>query len=105
MSFVVSTQLPLQSVCVAEQPFLHIPRLHTWVAAQAVPHAPQLPGLLARLTHWPEQSTVPVGHLQAPPEQNVPPEHARPQPPQLLLSVCVSTHDLPHAVRLVAHWA
>ena len=61
--------------------------------------------LLARLTHWPVQSTVPEGHLHAPPEQNVPPEHVRPQPPQLLLSFCVSTQDLPHAVKLVAHWA
>ena len=73
------------------------------MAAQALPHDPQLFALLAMLTHCPEQSTVPDGHAHAPPAQKVPPEHARPQPPQLLLSVCRSTHELPHAVRLVAH--
>jgi hypothetical protein len=75
------------------------------LAAQALPQDPQLPMLLSRLMHCPEQSTVPDGHVQAPPEQKVPPEHTSPQPPQLLLSVCRSTHELPHAVRLVAHWA
>jgi hypothetical protein len=43
--------------------------------------------------------------LQEPPEQDAPPEHARPHPPQLLLSFCKSTQELPHAVKLVAHCA
>jgi hypothetical protein len=104
LSLVVSTQAPVHSVWVAEQPVLHIPLLHTWLAAHLVPHPPQSTGLLARLTHCPEQFTVPVGHLHAPPEQKVPPEHVSPQPPQFALSFCMSTHALPHAVRLVAHW-
>jgi hypothetical protein len=95
----------LQSVWVEVHPALHMPLPHTWVAGHTVPHEPQFDVLLARLTHWPEQLTVPVGHLHAPPEQNIPPEQARPQPPQLLSSFCVSTHALPQDVRLVAHCA
>ncbi len=81
------------------------PLLQTWLAAQALPHMPQSIVLLARLTHWPEQLTVPEGHLQAPPEHEAPPVHVSPQPPQLLLSFCTSTQDFPHAVKLVAHCA
>ncbi len=103
MSLVVSTQLPLQSVCCDWQELVQLPLLQTWLAAQALPHLPQSIVLLAKLTHWPEQLMVPDGHLQAPPEQNDPPEQASPQPPQLLLSFCRSTQDLPHAVKLVAH--
>ena len=75
------------------------------MAAQAFPHHPQLLVLLARLTHCPEQLTVPDGQVQTPPKQKVPPEHTSPQPPQSLSSVCRSTHERPHAVKLVAHWA
>jgi hypothetical protein len=50
------------------------------------------------LTHWPLQLVEPDGHLHAPPEQNMPPVQASPQPPQLLSSVCGLTHAPPHCV-------
>src|SRR5260370_35830828 len=99
MSLVVSTQLPLQSVCCDWQELVQLPLLQTWLAAQALPHLPQSSVLLAKLTHWPEQLMVPDGHLQAPPEQNDPPEQTSPQPPQLLLSFSRPRPDCTPAVQ------
>jgi hypothetical protein len=68
-------------------PTAHVPERHTGVAfgrLQAVPHAPQLRGLVAR-------STQPPGHVvmeqtveHIPPEHAIEPEHVRPQTPQLV---------------------
>jgi hypothetical protein len=52
------------------------------------------------LEQLPLQSCMPLGHAQAPLWQVLPPVHVLPQPPQLLLSVCVSTHALPQRLRL-----
>jgi hypothetical protein len=49
-------------------------------------------------THNPEQSIVGVVHTHAPATQALPPLHASPHPPQLALSVCVSTQLPAHAV-------
>jgi hypothetical protein len=50
------------------------------------------------LTHVEPQSIVPLGHVQLPAEHTFPPLQATPQPPQLLLSVCVFTHAPPQFV-------
>jgi hypothetical protein len=62
-------------------------------AGQTVVHPPQCSGSLARSMHAPEQLVCPTWQLttQVPPAQVVPPEHARPQAPQLALSVRVFT--------------
>ena len=49
-------------------------------------------------THNPEQSIVGAVHTHSPATQTAPPLHARPHPPQLVLSVCVSTQLPAHAV-------
>jgi hypothetical protein len=65
---------------------------------QVAPHvAPQLL-MSVLLTQVPLHACVPPGHTQVPAWHVVPPVHALPQLPQLLLSVCSSTHVLPHTV-------
>jgi len=50
------------------QLFVHCPTLHTWPAAQAFPHAPQLAGSLAVSVHAPPlHATPPFAHAHAPP--------------------------------------
>jgi hypothetical protein len=57
-----------------------------------MPQPPQLAGFEAVLVHCRgmPQPYVLGGHTQAPAWQTVPPEHATPQAPQLLLSVLAS---------------
>jgi hypothetical protein len=47
--------------------------------------------------HVPLQFVIPDGQPQTPPEQVCPLAHAFPQPPQLLASLLVSTHESPQA--------
>jgi hypothetical protein len=48
--------------------------------------------------HEPEYRTWPAGQAHVPLWQVSPPVHFVPQAPQLLSSVLVSTHELPHTV-------
>jgi hypothetical protein len=81
------------------------PALHTWPAAQALPHAPQFITSLAVLTQVPAQALWPGGHTQAPALQRPPPPQREPQAPQFSGSDCSWTHAPPQAVRPAAHVA
>jgi hypothetical protein len=82
------------------KPALHvIPQLvpsHVAVPFAGTGHAvheviPQLLTLVFE-THIPEHRCRPIGHWHAPATHVCPPMQRRPHIPQLLLSVCVSTH-------------
>jgi len=66
----------------------------------AFPHEPQLLlSLLRSRQVLPPQVAVPLGHAQVPPAQTIPDfVQSFPQLPQLLSSVFVLTHALPHSV-------
>jgi hypothetical protein len=70
---------------------------------QALLHAPQCATLASRLTHDDEQAVVPEGHSvkHLPFEQASVAAHFTPQPPQLLGSMCGSTHAPPHLAKPV----
>ena len=48
--------------------------------------------------HTPPQSIAPAGHRHAPAPHDLPPVQTLPHPPQLMGSVLVSTHAVPHRV-------
>ncbi len=52
---------------------------------QLLPHTPQLATSVVSVLHTPPQSVCPAGQAQAPPLQALPPLHALPQVPQLVL--------------------
>lgn len=60
----------------------------------ALPHPPQLLGLVRMSTQVVPQSVCPTPHtvLHTPPEHVDEAGHAMPQPPQLLVSLLVLTH-------------
>jgi len=86
----------------------HAPSLHTWPAAQACPHAPQLAGLVPVSTHALPQVVAPGAHTHEPPWHACAGPHATPQLPQCAGSLDASTQALPHAVspgsQAAAHW-
>jgi hypothetical protein len=82
----------------------HCPAEQTAPAAHAVPHAPQLAGLELVFVHTPLQEVWPAGHAHAPATQAIPPVHCRPQPAQLVASVCSLTQAFPHSESPVPHW-
>lgn len=57
------------------------------IAAQLLPHAPQLARLEPRLTHWPLQRVWPIGQAHALLTHCWPPAHDRPHAPQLRTSL------------------
>ena len=67
--------------------------------AQIVLQAPQLFGSDSVSTHTPPQETRPFRQVQAPITHEVPPVHAVPHPPQLLLSLWAFTQELPQGLR------
>ena len=69
---------------------------------QALPQAPQLRRSDAVLMQRPPQRTSPIAHWQVPATQLWPAVQLRPQLPQLVLSMRVSTQELPHTVRPAA---
>jgi hypothetical protein len=100
--------------CVRPDGQAHVPLLQATPPEQTVPHEPQLRLSVERSTHdvalppkKPKNAHAvnpllhtmpasPVAHV--PPEQTELPLHRVPQEPQLVLSVCVFTHALPHCV-------
>jgi hypothetical protein len=66
---------------------------HDW---QVLPSTLQWAGWEISTQVVPPQSPCPAGHLQVPFVQLVPPVHAWPQVPQLLLSEFLSTQLVPH---------
>jgi len=97
----VSTQSP-QSVSLGGQtqwPYWQSLKYPVHVVSQL----PQLSLFHCVSTHCPLHSVCPVGHAQLPPWHVFPPVHRFPQPPQLALSVSMSTqlspqHALPKSV-------
>jgi hypothetical protein len=65
-----STTLPLQSPYPTTQLFVHVPPEHA-VRTQARPHAPQLAGSSARLTHVPSQHVSSDKHAAQPPSETI----------------------------------
>jgi hypothetical protein len=116
---VKSVQTPLQPVSPYRQhiPFdatnpegqPHVPPLHA-PPEQTTPHEPQFAGSAFKSLQTPLQAvcpgeqhkapvcTVPAGQAQPPSAQIAPPEHAWPHAPQLLESLCGSTHVPPHMI-------
>jgi hypothetical protein len=78
---------------------MHWPPAQLWPAGQALLQAPQCWALSMVFTHRPPQSVKPMGQLQAPFVQRVPPVHTTPHEPQLLLSELVLVHWPPHEVK------
>jgi hypothetical protein len=62
-----------------------VPTEHTWPAAQAAPHAPQLVSLVCSFTHAPPQFVSPGWQVaaQVPTEHTWLTRHVVPQAPQL----------------------
>jgi hypothetical protein len=79
-----------------------------WPAAQTVVQLPQAVGSVFVFLQVPEQSVRPVGQLQALLVQVLPPVHATPQVPQLLLSDVRVAQTVPHSVwpvgQVPLHW-
>src|SRR5438105_4105565 len=89
--------------CAAPQLVTQLPDEHRVPAEQTVAQLPQWLGSILKLVHSalgpvPHALGAVAGHWQAPTveppgtEQLCPPGHCMLQPPQLALSVCVSTH-------------
>jgi hypothetical protein len=76
------------------------PPPHTWLAAQARPHIPQLMLLTCVLTQSEPQRVVPIGQavVQTPAAQLCPAAQALPHIPQLVVLVWVSTQAVPQKV-------
>jgi hypothetical protein len=68
-------------------------------------HAPQLRGLSERFVHVPLQSDRVAAQAQLPFEQMRSAGHVCAQPPQLLGSASVFTHELPQRMVGAAHWS
>jgi hypothetical protein len=83
-----------------------VPFTHVIPAAQAVPHAPQLAGSLARVTHAPAHMVCPAAHwvVHWPEAQACPAAQTVPQAPQLAGSVARVTHAPEQMVCPGGHW-
>jgi hypothetical protein len=68
-------------------------------------HAPQFIASLATSVHTPAQICSSCGHPHFPSAQVADEGHAIPHAPQFAASVDVSTHDVPHDTRPIAHAA
>jgi len=87
----VFTHVPSHCVRPGRQAPWHVPRMHTWPAAQAWPHAPQLAVSERMSEQAPGQVRSPGAHEHAPLLQVCPLVQTLPQRPQLMTSVCVFT--------------
>jgi hypothetical protein len=58
--------LPTEQRVSAAQLFLHEPAPHALVPSHAMPHPPQLSGLIARSTHCPPHTVSPGRHAHLP---------------------------------------
>jgi hypothetical protein len=99
----VLVQTPAQLCSPVGQEETHLPAWHAWSRPQAWPQLPQSAASVWRLTQLPLQVVSPVGQMgtQLPAAQN--PGQNKPQPPQLLGSVCVETQkQAPLAPQLVS---
>src|SRR5687768_5339155 len=87
-----------QADCPGRHP--HALPAQTWVAEQALPHAPQFAASFAVLTQKPLQRVPlqPPDPWHVPAEQNSPAAHALPHPPQFAGSTSISTQTAPHFV-------
>jgi hypothetical protein len=76
------THAPLHVVSREPQLVWHRPRLHTWLDAHALPHAPQLSWSLDSSWQASPQNVSAEGHLHAPDKHVCPAPHGRPHAPQ-----------------------
>lgn len=84
--------LPLQTISPAAHELLQTPLEHTRPPVQALPQVPQFAPSALGFTQLPLQFVSIPEHTHAPPEQLWPWPHVLLQPPQLELSVRMSTH-------------
>jgi hypothetical protein len=94
-SLCVCVQTPLQRRPLAEHS--HDPLWHVVPAPQRTPHPPQFALLVLVSTHALSHWARPPLQTHAPPEQDMPAPHARPQAPQLAGSDERLTHRAPHS--------
>lgn len=73
---------------------LHAELVQSWSKRQVLPQPPQLLASMLVLTQRSPHGVSPVGHLQSPPLQTNPGEHALPHAPQLATSLPRSTHPV-----------
>jgi hypothetical protein len=91
-SVLMATHAPLHAMSSGPHIETHLPLEQSHPVSHAVPHAPQFAASAWRLAHVPPQFVEPCGHAHLPPAHVADWTQATPQPPQLLVSVCVSTH-------------
>jgi hypothetical protein len=89
-SFVVSTQIPPQSVSPLGHP--HAPATHDFPEGHEFVHEPQWAASCWMSTHTPLQMLHPVGQVQLPETHASPPPHTLLQEPQCEGSLCRFTH-------------
>jgi hypothetical protein len=100
--FVAELHTPPEHIVLPEgQLAAHSPPLQTPVAGQTAQVVPQCASFDA--WHEPPHKTSPDAHTHDPFSQVVPVPQVVPHVPQFWLSVAVSTHAVPHAVRPVLH--
>lgn len=99
LSVEVSKQKPPQFCRGGAQTVEHMPPTQDEPGAHCRPHWPQLSGLESRLTQVPLQLVCPGPHIvrQEPATQTPPEPQEMPQPPQLLASFWMSTHEAPQS--------
>ena len=83
---------------------MHCPPTHLWSTGQALPHLPQWALSVFGSVQTPSHRFNPPLHLHIPLLQISALEQVRPQPPQLLALVLVSTQLPPHRVRLLSQF-
>ncbi len=85
------------------QPLTQTPPAQSWPAAQAILHAPQLPGSVAVTVQAPAHDVVPEGQTQSPSLHTRSVGQIVPQLPQLSDALRRSTQALPHGARPAPH--
>jgi hypothetical protein len=91
LSVLIDTHAPLHAMSSGPHIETHLPLEHRNPWSHAWPHDPQFAGSASRFAHVPPQFVEPVGHAHLPFVHVADMTQATPQPPQLLVSVFVST--------------
>jgi hypothetical protein len=100
LSVFTVTHAPLHAISSGPHIETHLPLEHRNPMSHAAPHDPQFAASAWRLAHEPPQFVEPDGHAHLPPVHVADWTQETPQPPQLFVSVRVSTHAPAQNVRL-----
>lgn len=91
-SVLMAAQEPLQAISSGPQLETHLLLEHSQPMSHAVPHAPQFAGSPVKSEQDPPQFVVPCGHAHLPAVHVAVLLQTTPQPPQLVVSLRMSTH-------------